>query len=69
MHAENNHMVFNTGKKVPCEDEMFSISENGVFRTMAPDNVIQEYKLNSKEVREVVNFLLQRVDYLIQTIL
>ena len=69
MHFENGKLVFNTGKEIPVSIEMYSISENGVFRTIGYDQVIQEHKLTKKEVREVVNNLIETVDNLQQSIL
>jgi hypothetical protein len=64
MRFNENKILFDTGKTIVCLNEMFSISENGVFRTMCPEG-ITEHNLNVKEKREVMNHLIKKIDYLI----
>jgi len=65
MYLEERKIVFDTGKVVPCLKEMFSITENGIFKTLGPDHVVHSHHLNKKEKRELVNFMLLRIDQLI----
>jgi hypothetical protein len=64
MYLENQTIVFDTGKTIPCVKEMYSLSENGLFRTLGPDHVVQEHNLNRNEKRELINFSIQRLDAL-----
>ena len=69
MHFENGKLVFNTGREIPVSLEMYSISQNGIFKTIGHDQVIQDHKLTKKEVREVVNDLINTIDNLQQSLL
>jgi hypothetical protein len=64
MRFTENQILFDTGKTITCLKEMFSVSENGIFRTMCLEGII-EHNLNVKEKREVMNHLIKKIDYLI----
>jgi DNA-binding LacI/PurR family transcriptional regulator len=64
MYLEANHLMFKTNRKIICVDGMYNISENGVFRTLGYDQVVQEHRLSSKEKQEVIEDLQSKIDNL-----
>ena len=69
MHFEGKELVFNTGKRITVHEEMFFISENGVFRVLTESGKIEKHKLTVKEIREVINYLFSKIDNLNQILL